>query len=393
VRALFISRLAAVCVLLFVSIAASTATADTGAAQSSRYHFALLVDQDRDAQQHVGLRPGVSINDKGTVAFVGGVAGGSISVYTADGKSQSQLTTQQDCPSLDCFATSINGAGTVAFIGAKSDALDERQITTVFTADGRTVNHVVDARDLDRRNVSINEQGAVAFSRLSRTEGGVFVSQGTALTRISDHGALFAQPVVNNQGAVAFFDFSPRGTAIVTGNGGPLTAVVHDRTEDFPAFVLAPAGTLAFNDKGNVVFVSWLRRGKMGVVKASEGTFQTIADSTDAFIRFSMVALNNKGEVAFQASLRTPAPNSSGRGIFTGPDPVADKVVAAGDPLFGSTVTDIEFWRDGLNEAGEIAFMATLADGRQVIGRACPIPAGAVRQDTQPDNSYLRAPF
>lgn len=57
-------------------------------------------------------------------------------------------------------------------------------------------------------------------------------------------------------------------------------------------------------------------------------------------------------------------------GIYTGPDRVADKVIATGDSLFGSTVTDLAFDRDGMNNKGQIAFTAHLADGRGRRGYA-----------------------
>jgi len=59
-----------------------------------------------------------------------------------------------------------------------------------------------------------------------------------------------------------------------------------------------------------------------------------------------------------------------GMGIFTGPDPGGDRVIATGDPLFGSIVVGLDFTPTGLNDAGQIAFAATLADGRQVVARA-----------------------
>jgi hypothetical protein len=69
--------------------------------------------------------------------------------------------------------------------------------------------------------------------------------------------------------------------------------------------------------------------------------------------------------VAFLANLR-----GGGSGIFLGPE--AEEVIATGDPLLGSTVTGLSFFRDGLNDAGQVAFLATLADGRRVIVRADP---------------------
>ena len=61
-------------------------------------------------------------------------------------------------------------------------------------------------------------------------------------------------------------------------------------------------------------------------------------------------------------------------GIFTGPDLLADKVIATGDPLAGSTVTDVFSFRNGLNDSGQVAFYAQLDDGRSGIFRADPVP-------------------
>jgi PEP-CTERM motif len=73
--------------------------------------------------------------------------------------------------------------------------------------------------------------------------------------------------------------------------------------------------------------------------------------------------------VAFLATL-----DAGGVGVFTGSHPVGDLVIATGDSLFGSPVTSLaSFSPDGLNDIGQVAFGATLADGRQVIVRADPV--------------------
>lgn len=61
-------------------------------------------------------------------------------------------------------------------------------------------------------------------------------------------------------------------------------------------------------------------------------------------------------------------------GIFTGPDPIADRVIASGDSLFGSTVVGLDLKPTRLNDGGQIAFGASLADGRRVIARAEVVP-------------------
>jgi hypothetical protein len=65
-------------------------------------------------------------------------------------------------------------------------------------------------------------------------------------------------------------------------------------------------------------------------------------------------------------------------GIFIGPN--AEKVIASGDALFGSTVfalvmsNDLSLTSHSLNDAGQIAFRYVLANGRSGIALATPIP-------------------
>ena len=111
--------------------------------------------------------------------------------------------------------------------------------------------------------------------------------------------------------------------------------------------------------------------GPLTVVADTSGPFQSFG----FFFGFTPPALNNNGEVAFFADL-----DSGGSGIFVGPDPVADRVIGTGDTLDGSTVTNLRFCDEGLNNSGQLAFQATLNDPsvpegvRVAIYRATPTP-------------------
>src|SRR5262249_36589995 len=78
-------------------------------------------------------------------------------------------------------------------------------------------------------------------------------------------------------------------------------------------------------------------------------------------------SINSVGQVVFSAGL-----DSGEAGIFTGPDPVADKVVGTGDALFGSTVAAVAISEAAINDGGQVAFWTLLTDERQVVGRADP---------------------
>jgi hypothetical protein len=387
VKLFFVFRAAAV-LLLSVSF---TATASSAASQGSKYQFILVKENPQWNVQYVSFRAGVSINNKGTAAVGAAITGGFLSVFTYD---QPIAQTFEGRCTSGCFMTSINDAGTVAFVGSRtvtSNGIALYDEPIVFTVDANDVTPLAQGLDLEN-SVSINNEGNVAFSRQSGPYGGVYVAQGKSVNRISNHTGPFAYPVINNNGTVAFFAYSTEGTSIVTGSGGALTTNARDKTDAFPAFVLDSTGTLAFNDKGTVAFISHLKGGKTGIVKADGGRFSTIADNTGAYERFSTVALNNTGKVVFQAYLRGATPDRPETGIYTGADPVANKVIAVGDPLFDSTVAQLALWRDGLNDAGQIAFLATLADGREVIGRTEPV-CDAEQEKPPQEGSYLRMPF
>jgi hypothetical protein len=155
---------------------------------------------------------------------------------------------------------------------------------------------------------------------------------------------------------------------IFTGTGAPAFTKIMDETGN----IIRPTFRPDFNNAGTVAFDGEFRdTGDGGIFIGNGGPVITIADTSGPFSGFpgSTPIINDNGEVIFLATL-----DEGGIGIFSGPDPAADKIIETGDPLFGSVVTDLPSngTRLGLNDAGEIAFMASLADGREVIVRGDP---------------------
>jgi hypothetical protein len=64
------------------------------------------------------------------------------------------------------------------------------------------------------------------------------------------------------------------------------------------------------------------------------------------------------------------APVGGSLGLFAGPDPEGDRILGIGDPLLGSTVTELAANPVSVNAVGQVAVRARLADGAQVIVRA-----------------------
>ena len=100
-------------------------------------------------------------------------------------------------------------------------------------------------------------------------------------------------------------------------------------------------------------------------------TFTKIADTSGLFDSFGISpSINAGGTLAFHAGL-----DAGGFGIFTGADPIGDKVIKTDDTLFGGTVIALLSFTQAINDVGQIAFSASLSDGTSGIFRADPVLA------------------
>lgn len=224
---------------------------------------------------------------------------------------------------------------------------------------------------------AINNHGTVVFSSENALENAnfvkTFVSTNPKLSYITiPKIGLYAphfNPTINDKGTIVFKTSSWAGVGstinpiIVTSSNGRLRTIA-DNGGMFQDF-----GKPAINNRETLAFSASLDSGDFGIFTNSGGKINTIVDSTGIFAKFGDVAIDNQGNLAFSASLDVGA-----YGIFTGPDPVADKIIATGDTLFGSKVKGLGFRREGFNDAGQIAFFAELEDGTQGIYRADPDP-------------------
>jgi len=214
----------------------------------------------------------------------------------------------------------------------------------------------------------------VVFNASLKSKGqGIFTSIGGATTTIADTNGLYSSFSsnslnLNKRGTVVFSaSLKSKGQGIFTSIGGVTTTIASSQpAEFFNDFALNDRGTVVFDASFfNPALTQWLRDE---LLIESGGMTTTIADTSGAFGSFYPgLNINNRGTVAFEATLK-----GGGFGIFTGPDPVTDKVIATGDSLFGSTVTALSFTHKGLNNRNQLVFYAALADGNQVIVRANP---------------------
>src|SRR5262249_20544977 len=209
---------------------------------------------------------------------------------------------------------------------------------------------------------------------------GIFQGDATQIATVYDTGDFspfsgFANSGRRNSHRTLVFraDLKSGGQGLFTGESGPPTLLYGTGG----AFTALTASTT--NNNGTVAFRADLSEGGEAVFVYRQGELTRIADTGELspFSNLGQITLNDADQPAFAAFLK-----DGSRCVLTGPDPVADKVLCTGDPLFGSTVNSPPLNIGRQNAIGQFAFSVGLADGRALIVRADPVkaPGGSVLQ-------------
>jgi hypothetical protein len=354
-------------------LVASTALA----APSSDYNFVIIAEGGGPEFWAFGNAP--SINSHGTVAFTTLLADVSTyALYTGEAAS----TTKVIDTTHPIFAGStfrniennptINDSGVVAF-GAYMDQ------PSVWKIDGNTPT-LIDQGDINV-GPSINNSGAVALAvSFGPSQAGVAVGGGGPLTYIADVSDGFSavsEPVLNDSGKAVFLGQShdTGDTAIYVGDGGPLTTIVAKGNSINGGPPIALVGNRpTINDLDQVAFMATDMMGVSTLYMTGAGGIATVADTAGPFAEYhnafgSRPAINNNGDIVFFAAL-----DGGGNGAFTGPDAVNDRILGAGDVLFGRTVADVVFGPAALNDRGQFVMQILMETGPALIVRADPVP-------------------
>lgn len=352
----------AVIVLLALTLfAALAATAD---AQAQSYTFTKIADSAE------GLTPDrcAAINNAGQVAFTAFTAEGVQTIFRAE--PDGTLTTIADNTGRFSFFganPSINDQGEVSFAARLA-----KDGEAIVISKGKTLK--IAARTEPGRfnffgfNTSLNNLGEVVFTaELDEEFGfdeGTFVTDGSKIRTIylastSQFVGTDSRRSINDAGQIAFnesLDDFTNGIFRFDPGSGFVTIV--DQNSPVVDFATDPQ----LNNAGVVVFHAFLDSGDEAIMTGSGGALTTVADTTGPFGSFAFFggpSINDSGEVAFGASLD----GEFETGIYTGPDPVADRVIGPGDTLDGATVTNTVVCSEGLNNAGQIVFVADLQQG------------------------------
>jgi hypothetical protein len=241
--------------------------------------------------------------------------------------------------------------------------------------------------------LALAPNGTLAFSSVrddEGTAGALYRGPVTgAVAPVVNASGTFAASIevdVNSAGLIAMqteggFECGLRSNIFLYDAPGPTLANLTKAIAGLPD---GEQPTLAINDGGAVAFalpgtspaVEVLRCPTaqpriefdlpVGVYAATPTPFSVelpeltpVAEIGAAYQSFGEVDINNAGTVVFEATLVNGNP-----GIFRGPDPVADKIVAKGDTLGGEVVSDVQLGH--LNDACQLSLTTVSASGRRV---------------------------
>jgi hypothetical protein len=307
------------------------------------------------------------VNDAGTVAFQAALRGGGTGVFTGSGGAVAEAAG----PALLAAITShpdLNDAGAMSFYGDLPGGgqgvflLLERGLETIADTQGQFTS-------IGPLGPTMNEAGTVAF-RAERRAGvsGIFAGDLASVATVADTEGRWSEfhglPVINGSGTVVFRADRKDGVqGIYADRGGSVESVV-ETGDVFETLASFPS----VNDHGTVAFAATLRDGGAGIFTADEGKIAPIIQRDGAFETCRGALITGAGAVVCIAT-----PRGGTLGLFAGPDPEGDRILALGDPLLGSTVADLASNPVSVNAAGQVAIRASLTNGTQVILRADPI--------------------
>jgi hypothetical protein len=213
-------------------------------------------------------------------------------------------------------------------------------------------------------DLSVNTLGRVAIvPELDNGDAGLFVGSkaGTFDERFLDSGGQFDTPSsrvsLNELGQIAFED----GGIFLSNPNGTFTTIVDSSSSEF-----ASVGDPSLNIFGRVAFQADRFDAQdqqiFSINTSRGGPVTTVAESNPdplavgpVYSSFQEPSLNDLGRVVFTADILVdPAVFVTTQGVFTGPDPVADKVLQVGDLYEGVPVTSVVTCNEALNNRGQI---------------------------------------
>ena len=321
------------------------------------------------------------------------------------------ITTDPNVAGANCVGVNAGGLVVLKF-GSTGSSHNE-----LWLGDGHTFTKAADITGSFCG--SLNDLGELAYgvlesgvTRLVRNANGTITTLARSDVAPYYSGGITYLPSLANTGSAVFQSNGEPGPG--TGAGiyiGPSGTKVYNVSTDIP---LVSFTTSSMNDSGVVAFLGQSTDGRIGIYRNSDLPLIETGDSTSLGqigVSLHRPVINNDNRVAFVGSIvgegtptvfstvdgvnivrlgsgvESTAPislNDSGvvafrktgggvEGIFLGRPGAPDrKLIQAGDAIDDSTLQIAFLWEEALNNLGQVAFKAHLANGRQGVYRADP---------------------
>ena len=291
------------------------------------------------------------------------------SLIATDGHTSTVLATPGNMwpPGLSPRCLSINNNGFVAYRNQVGTGAVSLLVSNGTTSRTLAVDNTSNDANLfllsGTTALSINDSGKVPFEARTPAGWSLYTADGTGSAQLVRAGGS-QSPAINSSGTIVYRDSDTSAVEILKGStryslataAGSAAPDINDF--DVAAVISGQHQITIGNGVGSPTYIDGSRYAALG-----SGFVFDLSDPA--------LAINNQGVVVFGAYTDRAGGTY---GIFTGPDPIAEKVIQEGDTLDGATITDLYFSRGGFNNSGQIAFNATLSNGTTGVFVATPAP-------------------
>ena len=248
-------------------------------------------------------------------------------------------------------------------------------ITTIASADRNDSNSLFSSVD----SAAINNGGMVAFKGVLASTDERFIALGSGAAPVYMIDVLppqweYRNPVISGDTVAwrAGIGEGPSSLSVI--KKGTIVNQITIAAGSMVALTFLEVGNgVSISSTGNVAFNATTTGGSEGIYYGNGGQPIQVADTNAEFFWFYQVTSISEAGVAFYGVL-----DYAGRGIFTGPNVLTDKVLVDGDTVPGlplgaaTTVQTVTIFTNAMNDYGQIAMRVKFTDGTSRIIRADP---------------------
>ena len=248
-------------------------------------------------------------------------------------------------------------------------------ITTIASADRNDSNSLFSYVD----SAAINNGGMVAFKGVLASTDERFIALGSGAAPVYMIDVLppqweYRNPVISGDTVAWRAGIGEGPSTVSVIKKGTIVNQITIAAGSMVALTFLEVGNgVSISSTGNVAFNATTTGGSEGIYYGNGGQPIQVADTNSEFAWFYQVTAISEAGIAFNGVL-----DYAGRGVFTGPNVLTDKVLVDGDTVAGlplgvaTTVQTVSIFTNAMNDYGQIAMSVKFTDGTSRIIRADP---------------------